>query len=210
MQTTTNRAKLLFMTQIALLIAIEIIMAYTPLGYLRVGPLTMSFLTVPVAIGACVLGPAAGAILGGVFGITSYINAVTGTSAMTGAMFQLNPITCAITCIGARILMGFIVGWIFRLMAKVDPKKIFRYIVASFAAPLLNTILFMGCIVLFFYNSDYVQGLVTSLGATNPFMFVILLVGVQGLVELVVCGVVSTAVSKAVDIFTSRNSVKKK
>jgi uncharacterized membrane protein len=202
----TKKQNLLYLCELALLIAIEIVLAYTPLGYLRVGPLSLSFLTIPVAIGACVLGPAAGAILGGVFGITSYINAITGASAMTGAMFQLNPFTCFITCIVARALMGFLAGVIFKGMAKVDKPDFWRYPVTSLAAPLLNTILFMGCIVLFFYKSDYVQGLVSSLGASNPLMFVILLVGVQGLIEAVVCCVVGTAVSKAVTAFVKHRT----
>lgn len=202
MQTTKqNRSRLLFMTQIALLAAIEIVLAYTPLGYLRIGPLSMSFLTVPVAIGACVLGPAAGAILGGIFGITSYINAVTGTSLMTAAMFQLNPVTCAVTCIVTRVLMGYLTGVIFKLIAKADKTKMVRYIVTSVSAPLLNTTLFMGCLVLFFYKAPFIQEKVAASGATNPFAFVIGFVGVQGLVEVLVCGVVATAVSKAVDTF---------
>ncbi len=204
MQNTKKSQNLLFLTQIALLTAIEIVLAYTPLGYLKVGPLSLSFLTIPVAIGACVLGPSAGAILGGVFGITSFINAITGQSAMTGAMFQINPFTCFITCVIARILMGYLTGLIFRWITKIDKTKIIRYITASVAAPLLNTILFMGCTVIFFYHCDYVQGLANTLGATNPFMFVILLVGVQGLVEVGVCGVVSTMVSKAVDTFLQK------
>ncbi len=207
---TTNQKGLLFLTQIALLIAIEIVLAYTPLGYLKIGPLSLSFLTVPVAIGACVLGPTAGAILGGVFGITSYFNAITGQSVMTAALFQINPLTCAITCILSRVLMGYLTGLIFSLVKKIDKTAIARYIAASVSAPLLNTALFMGCIVLFFYQSAYVQNTVESLGVTNPFMFVIALVGVQGAIEIAVCGIASTAVSKAVDLFLQNSSRKKK
>ncbi len=56
------------MTQMALLMAITLVMAYTPLGYLRTPLLSVSFLTVPVAIGAILMGPAAGAVLGTIFG----------------------------------------------------------------------------------------------------------------------------------------------
>ena len=210
MQNAKKRRNLLFLTQLALLAAIEIVLAYTPLGYLRVGPLSLSFLTVPVAIGACVLGPTAGAVLGGVFGITSYINAITGGSVMTAAMFQVNPLTCAITCILTRVVMGYLTGWLFRLLSKADRTDWVRYVIASIAAPLLNTVLFMGCLVLFFYQSDYVQGMVQKLGAANPIMFIILLVGIQGAIEIVVCGVASTAVSKAVDLFLKKNSSRKK
>ena len=53
------------------------------LGSVPVGPLYMSFLTLPIAVGAITMGPAAGAILGGVFGAVSFYDAVTGASALS-------------------------------------------------------------------------------------------------------------------------------
>lgn len=70
-----NRTNTRWLTQLALLVAVLLVMNYTPLGYLQVGPLSMSLLTIPVAIGAMTLGPVAGAILGGVFGTTSFVSA---------------------------------------------------------------------------------------------------------------------------------------
>ena len=61
-----------YLVQLSLLAAIELVMAYTPLGYLRVFALEITFLMVPVTLGAILLGPAAGAVLGGVFGLTSF------------------------------------------------------------------------------------------------------------------------------------------
>ena len=60
------------MVQLAVLIAIMLILAFTPLGYLRIGPLAISLMTIPVVIGAMILGPAGGAVLGLVFGLTSF------------------------------------------------------------------------------------------------------------------------------------------
>ena len=45
------------------------------------------------------------------------------------------------------------------------------------------------------------QDIVAAKGAANPLMFVVLLVGVQGLLEAVVCGILGGIVSKAVDSF---------
>lgn len=64
--------KTLRLVQLGLLIAVELIFAYTPLGYMKPAGLEITFLMVPVTIGAILLGPAAGAILGGVFGLTSF------------------------------------------------------------------------------------------------------------------------------------------
>ena len=51
-----NRTNVRWLTQLALLVAILLVMNYTPLGYLQVGPLAASLLSVPVAIGAMTMG----------------------------------------------------------------------------------------------------------------------------------------------------------
>ena len=135
------------LTRLALLVAIALVMKAVGLGSVPVGPLYMSFLTLPIAVGAITMGPAAGAILGGVFGAVSFYDAVTGASAMTGALF----------------LMGYI--------------------------------------VLAFYGCDYVQNLVSVKGAANPLMFVVLLVGVQGVAEFLVSGILGGLVARAVHKF---------
>ena len=73
------------LTRVALLVAIELVMKMVGLGSVPVGPLYMSFLTLPIAVGAITMGPAVGALLGGVFGAVSFYDAITGASAMTGA-----------------------------------------------------------------------------------------------------------------------------
>ena len=84
-----------------------------------------------------------------------------------------------------------------RLLKGKKPVSIWKYFVSAICAPLLNTLFFMGYICLFLYQTEMVQNLVAKTGALNPFMFVILLVGVQGLVEAGVCCFIGGAVSKA-------------
>ena len=188
-----------FMTQLALLIAIQIVMKLIGLGMVPVGPLKMSFLTVPIAVGAIISGPAVGAILGGIFGIISFYDALSGASVMTSTFLSISPIHTFILCVGTRVLMGYLTGVIYKALKKVM-KNSARYVIGSLCAPLLNTILFMGYICIFFYHTDYIQSLVTSLNVSNPFMFVIVLVGLQGLAEAVACALVGGAVSKGVDV----------
>lgn len=184
------------MTTLALLIAIVLVMSYTPLGYLSIGPLSMSLLTIPVAIAAIVMGPVDGAIIGTVFGMTSFFNAIQGKSPMTAAMFSINPVTCFIVCVVARTCMGLCAGLIHSALKKRFPdKEKTNAMIGGLSTALLNTLFFMGTLVLFFYNSDYVQGLVNSLHVNNPISFIVALVGIQGLVEALVCSLVSAAVS---------------
>ena len=64
------------LTILGLMSGILFLMAYTPLGYLNVGPLAVTFNVIPVAICAVVLGPTGGAVAGAVFGLTSYMQAM--------------------------------------------------------------------------------------------------------------------------------------
>ncbi|MCD7753197.1 MAG: ECF transporter S component [Clostridiales bacterium] len=190
--------KVRYLTEVALLIAIILVMKLTGLASIPVGPLVMTFTMIPIAIGAMISGPLAGAILGLVFGFTSFYDAVTGASLMTGAFFQLSPISTFVLCVGTRTLVGALTGWIFRGLKKIDKTDTVCYFATGLLCPLLNTLLFMGYIVWFFYSCDYVQGLVSTLGATGPIMFVVLSVGVQGLVEWITGAIVGGGVGKAV------------
>ena len=194
--TSTNVGRL---TKLALLVAIELAMRALGLGAVPVGPLYMSFLTLPIAIGAMLCGPVEGLILGAVFGILSLTDAISGRSAMTGTFFSLSPVHTVVLCVGTRMLMGLCCGYVYKLCKKADKSGTWSYFLGAVSAPLLNTLFFMGYIVLVFYPSDYVQTLVTKLGAANPVMFVVLLVGVQGLVEAAACGILGGILGKTLD-----------
>ena len=91
------------------------------LGSVPVGPLYMSFLTVPIAVGAMTMGPAAGAILGAVFGLVSFKDALSGVG-MTGMFFQISPLNTFVLCVVMRVLMGFCVGLIFKALRFCRPQ----------------------------------------------------------------------------------------
>ena len=190
-----------YLAQLALLAAIEVVMKLMGLGSVPVGPLYMSFLTVPIAVGAMTMGPTAGAILGGVFGLVSMKGRHHWRVGYDKRIFQISPINTFVLCVVMRVLMGWCVGLLFRVLRRVDHKKSWSYFVGALSAPLLNTIFFMGYIVLVFYKTDYIQERVASLGAANPLMFVVLLVGVQGLIEIIVGCAVGGVLARAVASF---------
>ena len=183
------------MSTLALLIAVVVVMSFTPLGYLVIGPLSMSLLTIPVAIGAIVMGPVDGLILGLVFGCTSFFNAMSGGSAMGTALFSINPF---------GVLMGLCTGLVFQGLTKWNkfPQKL-NCAISGLLAAFFNTLFFMGTLVIFFYSSSYVQNICAGLHVNNPLMFVIALVGVQGVVEMILCCIVTTAVS--IPLFKMQN-----
>ncbi len=199
-----NRSNLTKMTELAIFITIIIVMKITGLSSIPVGPLVMTFTMVPIAIGAMLLGPAEGAVLGFIYGLTSLYDAITGASAMTGFFFQVSPVNTIILCVVIRTLVGLFTGLIFRALKKLDKKNIWSYYVGGLMAPMLNTVMFMGYIVLVFYKTEFVQNLVTKVGAVNPFMFIVLLVGIQGMIEWLTGFVLGGTVAKAVAVAIHR------
>ncbi|MEE3456295.1 MAG: ECF transporter S component [Succiniclasticum sp.] len=189
--------KVRYMCLIAVFIAIELLLKLSGLGNIPINPLlNVTLLTIPVAIGAILLGPLAGTILGAVFGATSFIQPM---SPMVAAFIPISLPHTIVLCICMRALMGFCVGWIFRFFQKIDKKRVFCYFGASFFTAFLNTLFFMGYLVLAFYNTEYVTEKIVKLGAMNPLHFVILFVGINGLFELVTTTIIGGGVSKGVD-----------
>jgi len=191
----SGKRSVLYLTQLSLLVAVEMVMKLIGLGSVPVGPLYMSFLTVPIAVGAIIMGPMAGLVLGGVFGFVSFMDAIKGASVMTSNLLAVSPLHTFILCFGMRVLMGYCVGLLYQGMKRICRHDVINCFVVSIGAPLLNTVFFMGYLVLAFYHTEYIQGLVSAKGAVNPLMFVVLLVGVQGIIEAVVCAAAGTSVA---------------
>ena len=188
----TPKNRILYLSQLALLVAIELVMKLVGLGSVPIGPLSMSFLTVPIAVAAILLGPFAGAV----FGITAFYECVSGTSPLGLALLQLSVFHTFMLCVTMRILVGLCTAWIFRLVLGASKRKNLSFLIGAVAAPLTNTLFFMGYMVLFFYQTEAIQALANALHATNPLAFIVLLVGLQGVIEVVVSGIVSTLIVK--------------
>ena len=186
-RTSATKFNTKYMVELALMVAVILVMSLTPLGYIRTPGLSITLLTVPVAVGAIILGPVGGLICGLTFGLTSFYQCFVG-GAMGTVLLGINPF---------GTFEGFLTGLIFKGLHSINGVKKFSYYIASLCCPLLNTLLFMSSLVLFFYNTDYVQAFVTALGAKNPLIFVVLFVGVQGLIEAGICFIVASVVSRA-------------
>lgn len=182
----------------AILAAIIILMSFTPLGFLKIGIVDITFIPIPVAVGAILLGPAAGAILGLIFGICSVIQAL-GMSAFGVALMAIDPLRTIIVCIVPRVLCGWLSGLIFKALFKHDRTKLLSYGAGGLAAPLFNTVFFMALLLPLLGNSDYIKNM---RGAMPILAFAVAFVGVNALIEAVACTVISAAIAKAVMHYT--------
>lgn len=192
------------LTLLGLLTALLLVMAFTPLGYLPIGPLSATLNMIPVAIGAIALGPVGGAVLGGVFGLTSFLQCVGvgGTSAMGVILFGISPIRAFIQRFVPRVLVGVIVAYVYRFLKKAFGNKAAGRSAASFitgfCAAFFNTVLFMGSLVLLFSTTEYMQDLISG---RNVILWVCSFVGVNAVFEMAVStlltGVIATALDRA-------------
>jgi uncharacterized membrane protein len=206
MKTTTNfrTAK---MVQLALFTAIIALMTFTPLGYIKTLGLEITLIGIPVVIGAIVLGPAAGAILGGVFGITSFIQCF-GMSSLGVLLLGIDPVRTFILCMVPRVLMGLLTGLVFQGLKKIDRTKYISYAATSLAGSLLNTIFFMSLLILFFYQTEEIQAVASTLGATSAIGFFFVAAGINAVIEAIICLIVGAAVAKTIDVYAVKSGFK--
>lgn len=189
--------KTLKMVQIAILTAVLLLMAFTPLGYLRLGPFPITLLVIPVAVGAMLIGPEAGALLGLIFGLTSFAQCF-GADPTGVILLDINPFYTFVVCVPTRMLMGYGAGAIFRALRKVDRTRTVSYFAGGVLAAVLNTVFFMGALILCFWNTEYVQGLYQSQGGGSILLFLTAMVGLNGVVEALACGAAGGLISKGV------------
>lgn len=185
-----NKQNLRKLTLTSILTALIIVMSFTPIGYLKIGVVSITFISIPVVIGAIVEGPAIGAFLGGIFGLTSFAQCF-GMEAFGTALFSVNPLYTGILCIVPRVLMGLLSGLIFKAVKSKFKRNAIPCGIASVSGGIMNTVLFVTALILFFGNSEVLSGL----GDTVP-AIIASLVTFNAIIEWIACFAIGTAVSK--------------
>ena len=136
----------------------------------------VSLVLIPIALGAMILGPAAGAWLGFVFGLEVYIQCgVMGLDPFTAFLFQQNPVITAGICLVKSTLAGYLAGLIYKLLA--NKNELLAVFLAAAVTPVVNTGVFVtGCFVIF----DTISAFADSIGyGKNAIHFIF--IGLAGL-----------------------------
>lgn len=180
---------------LGVLAAMVMLFSFTPIGSIPIGPLVITLNVIPVAIAAVALGPVGGAIIGAVFGMFSFLQCFgIGIPSGMGAMLvQINPFFAFVQRFIPRALDGFLAGLIFNAVAKATDVRLSCF-VTGFCTALMNTAFFMLSLVFLFGNTEYVQGLMKG---KSIIPFIISFVGMNAVVEMIVCTVVTGAVGTA-------------
>lgn len=148
---------------VALMAAIIVVLANTPLGMIQLPVIKATTVHIPVILGAILLGPAAGAILGAVFGICSMIS---NTMAPTLLSFAFSPfmsmtgipgvIKAIWIAVGCRISLGVFAGWLWIFLHRVHMKPAFALPIVGFLSSFVHTLLVM-CSIYFLLAQQYAQ-----------------------------------------------------
>ena len=190
----------------AVLMAIILLMCVTPIGYLRAGPVSITFLVIPVALGAILFGPVVGLILGTFFGATSFMQCF-------GLLSFYGVDAFGVMCFVPRMLFGLLTAYLYRLFrrlfARFDRQNILSFAVSFVVGTILHTVMFVSAFVIFFRNAD----LSVALGdqyvlSTKTIVEVIgIFFTTNAVIEAVACGVLGTAIAKALSVFLNKRNL---
>lgn len=190
-----------YMALLAMLCGLLLVMGMTGIGFIPLPVIKATTMHIPVIIGAVLLGPEAGAVLGGVFGLCS-IWANTTTPNLLSFAFSpfmsseglpgvLKSLWIALGC---RILFGYFTGWLWKLCKKILKEDHFALPVTATIATLFHTILVMGSIYVLL-AAQYAHAKNVALSAV--FGLIMGTVTASGIPEAIAAAILVTVIGKA-------------
>lgn len=199
-----NSERVLRLTQLAMLVAVELILSLTPLGNLPTPwGIPLSFNVVPVAVGAVVMGPAEGAVLGLIFGVVSFWKGLTGTNVVSNLCIQASFLGALLILIVNRVLIGLIPGFVYKAFKKANATlRMVGVAVSCVLVPLLNTALYIvGNSIIFkdIFVGRYGEQAAAVATSFDLMKLMTVLLAPNAIPEALTCLIVGTAVCKALE-----------
>ena len=189
----------------ALFAAIILVLAFTPIGFINLVIIKATIIHIPVIIGSILLGPKRGAILGGIFGLTSLISNYMTPSVLSFAFCPFIPVPgtphgsplAFLICFIPRILVGIVPYYVYQLAQKLSRSKpkgeYLSLILGGISGALTNTVLVMS-LIYFLFKEAYATAKSIPVSAVTG--VVLGIVGTNGVPEALVAAVITVAVCK--------------
>lgn len=202
MITSKRKQSIVYMVGLAMLTAIVLVLQLTGIA-IRLPFLAtpVSLVGIPIALGAMLLGPAAGAFLGFVFGaeVVIVLGLMGGDPMFTAILFQAHPILTTLLCVVKGTAAGWGAGMIYKYLKKLpDPVRVF---LASAAVPVINT----GIFILGSYTMmDTFQNNFLGDGTSMFYFLVIGCAGVNFIFEFAVNLIFSPALQRVITIVSKQ------
>ncbi len=191
------------MVQLAILTALVVVLQLVG-SFVKIGALPMSFVLVPIVIGACLLGARAGAFLGFVFGLITAIAGITGTDMFSWLLWDANPVIFIVICLLKAIMAGLGAALVYKVLGKAfgGKYKLVQAILASISAPVINTGIFCAGMLIFYFGelpTMFPDAVAEFGGSAMKFIF-IGCAGVNFIGEFLVNLVLSPAMVRIIDV----------
>lgn len=196
-----QRQKIIKMTELALLTAIVLILQLTGIAVrLPFLATPVSLVLIPIALGAMVLGPKAGAWLGFVFGAeVAIVCGVMQFDPFTAILFNDHPILTVLLCVVKGTLAGFVSGIVYKVLAKTN--QLLASFVASAVAPVVNTGIF---ILGSFTMMDTFKSNFLGEGVSMIYFLVIGCAGLNFIFEFIINVAFAPALSRLTNLLNKR------
>ena len=184
----------------AVLLALVVVLQFVG-SYIKIGPVSISLVLVPIVLGGILLGPLAGMLLGFSFGLITFIAVVTGLDAGSAMLFAEAPFMVALICFVKATMCGWIPALVYKAIAKKHP--VVGTYVASALAPIINTGIFIiGALMI---NSTISKVWGVEGGVSGVFVFLVVTVaGINFLVEFGINILLSPIIVKVIEIITGK------
>ena len=194
--TKTDTRKLTVLALLsALIVALGIICSFV-----RFGPVSITLALTPIIIGAALYGVGAGALLGFVFGLVTFISGLVGWDGgfimllMTYGDSIWFALATVLLCFGKAILAGYVGGLVYRLLVKKS--RLGAVIGAGVVTPIVNTGVFaLGMLTAFSALLGELAG-----GADAVKFLFVSMIGINFLVELGTNLVLATVITRIIEV----------
>lgn len=199
----TRKRDTRWLVGVAMFVALQLTLQLTGIGLIPLPLINATTLHIPVIVGAVLLGPLAGAVLGGTFGLCSMW---TATINPTPLSFAFSPVLAAEAggaagavkavwiALGCRILIGVVSGWLWTALKRLKISDYAALPVVGVAGALTNTGLVMGSIF-FLLRPEFAEA--KNVGMEMVLGLVMTVVATSGVAEAIAAAVLATAACKA-------------
>ncbi len=189
-----NRKSLIALCGTAAFVALTVVMQLT-LGTITVAAVNLNFVLIPIVVSGIIFGVSSGAAVGAAFGIVTFIQCITGAQPFGNALFNISWLGTFVAVVPRGIIIGIVAPLVYKGLKKLSVNNTVSLVIASAAVPLVNTLIFLGCMVLFFTPAMQEYAAAEGVNVFN-FLFVSL-AGVNALIEVLTTALIAPPVTAA-------------